>query len=224
MPIYFNDKALYHYRVNERTLGDIEMTIPEEKQNKERRQRLLDCSLELFIEKGYFNTSIRDIIFRAGVGTGTFYNYFTDKEEILKALLEDFAEQIVRSISEYYKTEEDLYERFIETKRLAMEVFVHNEAFSEIYCRVAGASESIDQCLQRFEDRLLEFSAKNIEYGIKKGVFKNVPVSPIAHSILGIEKYLLYKWIVLKAITKEEMIDMVVSFHETLADGLLVKN
>jgi len=197
------------------------MPISIEKQNKERRQRIMKCSLDLFIEKGYFNTSTRDIIALSEVGTGTFYNYFIDKEDILKALLEDFAEQIISSISKYYLAEKDLYERFIETKRLSMEVFAQNEALSEIYSRVAGASAPIDQCLQQFEDRLIEFSSRNIEYGIKKGVFKKVPVSPIAHSILAIEKFLLYKWVVLKAITKEEMIEMVVSFHETLAVGLV---
>lgn len=200
------------------------MPISLEKQNKERRQRILQCSLDLFIEKGYFNTSLRDIIALSGVGTGTFYNYFIDKEDILKALLEDFAEEIISSISGYYLVEKDLYDRFIETKRLTMEVFAQNEALSEIYSRVAGASERIDQCLKQFEDRLLEFYSRNIEYGIKKGVFKDIPVAPIAHSILAIEKFLLYKWIVLKAITKEEMIDMVVSFHQTLAAGLLVVN
>lgn len=200
------------------------MPIAIEKQNKERRRRILQCSLDLFIEKGYFNTSLRDIIALSGVGTGTFYNYFIDKEDILKALLEDFAEEIVSSISGYYLVEKDLYERFIETKRLTMEVFAQNEALSEIYSRVAGASGRIDQCLQQFEDRLIAFYSRNLEYGIKKGVFKDIPVSPVAHSILAIEKFLLYKWIVLKAITKEEMIDMVISFHRTLAAGLLVVN
>uniref|UniRef100_UPI0001CA8EC5 Putative TetR-family transcriptional regulator n=1 Tax=Syntrophomonas wolfei subsp. wolfei (strain DSM 2245B / Goettingen) TaxID=335541 RepID=UPI0001CA8EC5 len=200
------------------------MPIPLEKQNKERRQKILTCSLDLFIEKGYYNTSIRDIIALSEVGTGTFYNYFVDKEDILKNLLEDFAKQIISSISEYYLVEKDLYERFIETKRLTMEVFAQNETLSEIYSRVAGSSAPIDQCLKQFEDRLLEFYSRNIEYGIKKGVFKNVPVSPIAHSILAIEKFSLYKWVVLKAITKEEMIEMVLSFHKTLAVGLLVVN
>jgi AcrR family transcriptional regulator len=200
------------------------MPIPIEKQNKERRQRILQCSLDLFIEKGYYNTSTRDIIALSEVGTGTFYNYFIDKEDILKALLEDFAEQIISSISGYYLVEKDLYARFIETKRLTMEVFAQNEALSDIYSRVAGTSAPIDQCLKQFEDRLLEFYSRNIEYGIKKGVFKNIPVSPVAHSILAMEKFSLYKWVVLKAITKEEMIEMVVSFHQTLAAGLLVVN
>lgn len=197
------------------------MPIPVFKQNKERRQKLLECSKDLFIEKGYFNTSTRDIIDRSGFGTGTFYNYFVDKEDVLKALLEEFAEQIIASIYEYYTTQKNLYERFIETKRITMEVFARNKTLSEIYIRVNGASDPIDQCIKEFEDKLIEFYSRNIEYGINKGAFNSVPVYPIAHSILATEKYLLYKWVVLKTISKEEMIEMVVSFHETMAKGLV---
>ena len=199
------------------------MPIPVFRQNKERRQKLLESSKDLFIQKGYFNTSTRDIIDKSGFGTGTFYNYFIDKEDVLKALLEEFAQQIISSISEYYTVEKNLYERFIETKRISMEVFANNEILSEIYSRVNGVSDPIDQCIKIFEDKLIEFYSKNIEFGIKKGVFNSVSVRPIAHAILATEKYLLYKWIVVKAISKEEMIEMVVSFHETMAKGL-VKN
>ncbi len=197
------------------------MPLPEYRQNKERRQQLLDASLDLFVTKGYFNTAIRDIISEAGVGTGTFYNYFIDKEDVLKALLDGFARTIIDGIKEYYTTEEGLPERFIETKRITMELFSKNKRLSEIYCRVTGASGPIDRCIKVFEDRLVNFYSKNIDYGIKKGVFKPVPVSPIAHSILATEKFLLYKWVVLKDITEAEMIEMVVSFHEILAKGLL---
>lgn len=200
------------------------MPISEMRQSKERRQLLLDSSLKLFIEKGYFNTAIRDIIAESGVGTGTFYNYFIDKEDVLKALLEGFADHIIASIKEYYLIQENLAERFIETKRITMEVFAQNVELSEIYSRVAGTSEAIDECLKAFEDKLIGFYCKNLEYGIKKGVFKPVPVAPVAYAVLAAEKFLLYKWVVLKDITREEMIDMVVSFHETLAAGLLTNS
>lgn len=197
------------------------MPIPELKQNKERRRKLLDAAVELFIEKGYFNTAVRDIISLSGLGTGTFYNYFTDKEDILRVLLEAFAEQIISGINSFYATEADLYKRFIETKRVTMEVFAQNEKLSEIYSRVSGAGETIDLCIKQFEDKLIGFYSRNIEYGIRKGIFRKVPAAPVAHAILAVEKFLLFKWIVLKAITKEEMVEMVVSFHKTLATGLL---
>ncbi|MCO5388361.1 MAG: TetR/AcrR family transcriptional regulator [Desulfosporosinus sp.] len=200
------------------------MPIPKLRQNKERRQRLLDCAIDLFIEKGYFNTSVREIIVKSGFGTGTFYNYFIDKEDILKALLEEFADQIISGVSTYYTTEKDLYKRFVETKRATMEIFAQNEKLSEIYSRVAGTSEAIDNCLKQFEDKLIEFYIRNIEYGINKGAFNNVSVPPVAHAILAVEKFLLYKWIVLKDITNEEMVEMVISFHETLAKGLVNNN
>ena len=196
------------------------MPILKAKQNKERRQKFLECAIELFTEKGYVNTSIREIIARAGFGTGTFYNYFIDKEDILKVLLEEFAEQVISNINSYYTNEKDLYKRFIETKRVTMEVLASNGRLSEIYSRVAGTSEAIDKCLKQFEDKLIETYIRNIEYGINKGTFKNVSVPPIANAILATEKFLLYKWIVLKDITKDEMIEMVISFHETLAKGL----
>ena len=53
---------------------------------------------------------------KSGYGTGTFYNYFSDKEDIFKTLLEGFAEEIISSINSYYSTEKDLYKRFVETK------------------------------------------------------------------------------------------------------------
>lgn len=197
------------------------MPIEKTKQSKERRQKFLECATDLFVEKGYGNTSIREIIVRSGFGTGTFYNYFIDKEDILKALMEEFADQIISSINSYYSTEKDLYKRFVETKRVTMEVFSLNEKLSEIYSRVAGTSEAIDKCLKQFEDKLIESYIRNIEYGINEGTFKNVSVPPIANAILAVEKFMLYKWIVLKDITKEEMIEMVISFHETLAKGLV---
>ena len=196
------------------------MPIPIEKQSQERRQRLLQCALTLFVEKGYADTPVREIIMKSGYGTGTFYNYFSDKEDIFKTLLEGFAEEIISSINSYYSTEKDLYKRFVETKRITMEVFTRNEELSELYSRAAGTSEAIDQCLRQFEDKLIAFYNRNFEYGIAKGRFNVVPAEPIAHAIQAVEKYLLNKWIILKDKTKAQMIDMVISFHETLAQGL----
>lgn len=187
----------------------------------EKQQRILDCALDLFIEKGYVNTPVRDIIDRSGYGTGTFYKYFNNKEDLLKTLLEDFIEQIIDSVNKYFEAEDDLYLRFIETKRVILEVFAHNEKLSELFSRVPGISNAIDECLNEFDNKFLQFTSKNIQYGINKGIFRNLPVMPIVSSTLAIIKYAVYKWIVIKDISKEEMIDMVISFHQSLAIGLV---
>ena len=60
--------------------------LPEEYSNF-RRQQILQASWECFVEKGYAETTIREIAKRMNASTGVIYNYFKGKEEILEAIL-----------------------------------------------------------------------------------------------------------------------------------------
>ena len=188
---------------------------------EEKKRKLLESSLTLFAEKGFLSTPVRDIIDHSGFGTSTFYRYFSNKEDVLKTLLAEFLDQIIAHVNDYHTTEESLYVRFIGSKRVIMTAFAENQQLSEIYSRVAGISEGIDDCLKNFDDKYLAFTCKNISYGIKRGVFRDLPIVPIAYSILGVIKYTVYKWVVLKEISKQEMLEIVISFHESLALGLV---
>lgn len=52
----------------------------------ERRQELIDISLELFRSQGYEQTMVQDICSKAGVAKGTFFYYFPAKEDVLRAI------------------------------------------------------------------------------------------------------------------------------------------
>jgi len=54
--------------------------------SREVRRRIIDATNELLLEKGYQQTTVREIIKKAGVNTGTLYHFFHDKEEILLIL------------------------------------------------------------------------------------------------------------------------------------------
>ncbi|NPV92724.1 MAG: TetR/AcrR family transcriptional regulator [Firmicutes bacterium] len=188
---------------------------------QEKREHILECALELFAERGYVNTPVKDIVDRSGYGTGTFYKYFSNKEDVLKTMLSEFLEQIIAGVNEYFKQESDLYMRFVGAKMVMLDVFIQNEKLSEIYSRVVGVSSGeIDGCLSDFESRFLQFTGKNISYGIKKGVFREVPVEPIANAVLAVIKHAVCQWIVLKKISTEEMVEMVRSILESLALSL----
>ena len=63
---------------------------------EETRRQLLDAAGRLFAERGYHATSVPDIVRAAGVGHGTFYEYFGSRHEILLALTEHAASGIRR--------------------------------------------------------------------------------------------------------------------------------
>ena len=54
-----------------------------------RPQELLAAALDLFVERGYAATRLEDVASRAGVSKGTLYLYFTNKEELFKAVVRE---------------------------------------------------------------------------------------------------------------------------------------
>ncbi len=60
-----------------------------------RKRQIISAARKLFIEKGYNDTSIMDIIAAANISKGTFYNHFTSKNECLIAILEETREEAV---------------------------------------------------------------------------------------------------------------------------------
>jgi AcrR family transcriptional regulator len=57
------------------------------------RAKLLDAARRVFAEKGLGEATARDIVRETDLASGTFYNYFTDKEDAFRALLEQMAER-----------------------------------------------------------------------------------------------------------------------------------
>ena len=55
------------------------------------RQAILDAAREVFGDSGFEAVTVRDIIRRTGLASGTFYNYFRSKEEVAAALFRDGA-------------------------------------------------------------------------------------------------------------------------------------
>jgi AcrR family transcriptional regulator len=53
------------------------------------RQRLVDAARTVFNADGFYDSKLSDIPPEAGLSTGTFYNYFTSKEEIFQAVMVD---------------------------------------------------------------------------------------------------------------------------------------
>ena len=60
-----------------------------------KQQDILEEAHKLFIEKGYLDTSIQDILERSDISKGTFYKYFSSKSELLLSLLSTLQETMI---------------------------------------------------------------------------------------------------------------------------------
>jgi len=63
------------------------MARPQHADGQRTRQAILDAALQVFAEKGYFGSSLRDIATAVGVRESALYNYFPSKEALFEALI-----------------------------------------------------------------------------------------------------------------------------------------
>ena len=79
--------------------------------NKNTQEVLLKAAVDLFYNKGYAGTSIRDVGVKAGVSNSLLYHYFKDKEEMLFEIIQAFSKEITDELAQIEKSVQDPVER-----------------------------------------------------------------------------------------------------------------
>lgn len=75
------------------------------------RTELVDTARELFLERGYSQTSVAEIVDSAGVTKGALYHHFRDKEEIFRAVLEEMYGDLLSSLEAAARAQKGRRER-----------------------------------------------------------------------------------------------------------------
>jgi AcrR family transcriptional regulator len=69
-----------------------------ERTKLQNRAAILAAARGVFAELGYDAAGVRDVIRRTGLASGTFYNYFPDKEAVFRAVLDQSAQEVRRRL------------------------------------------------------------------------------------------------------------------------------
>ena len=95
---------------------------------EEKRKKILDSAYELFTSIGVSNTSISMICEKSGIAKGTFYLYFTDKEDVLRNLVRRVSFDILKAAyDESLKIKGDFIDSVICMANYLIELFKHDK-------------------------------------------------------------------------------------------------
>jgi len=148
------------------------------------RAAILAAALEVFAQDGYEAAGVRDIIRRTELASGTFYNYFPDKDAIFRALVEDTGAEARRRV------------RAARRRARTAEEFVAGGfgAFFEYIVedpeRFAFMRRNLDTLRTRFGDAVLPAStdelAEDLRAGIAAGQLAPMDVDYCAHAMIAV--------------------------------------
>lgn len=73
--------------------------------------QILDVALTLFSQKGYFNTSVHDIVGRSGLSIGSIYHHFGDKKGVARAIYRQLLDQVDGAIEDIHQQHQTAHDR-----------------------------------------------------------------------------------------------------------------
>jgi len=122
------------------------------------RATILQAAREVFAELGYDAAGVRDIVRRTELASGTFYNYFPDKESVFRAVLDESAQDVRRRLRSARAGARTLAEFVGDAYRAWFEFLVEDRLMFELMQRNAGPIRSLfgDPILGAGVDELLE--------------------------------------------------------------------
>jgi AcrR family transcriptional regulator len=75
------------------------MGRPAKSDGRQTRAAVMRAALDLFAQKGYFGTSLRDIATAVGVRESALYNYFASKDQLFEALIASASEERIEAFA-----------------------------------------------------------------------------------------------------------------------------
>lgn len=130
------------------------------------RARLLESALLVFAQKGP-GAVIDDVIARAGMARGSFYNYFRTNEELLAAVANEINDELLRAIDPVVLRYTDPAERIACGTRLLLHAVRRFPLYGTFMARLPFPSANSSLLGARF-------LARDVEQGVAAGRFGGV--------------------------------------------------
>jgi len=143
-----------------------------------RRHEIFGASVHLFLNKGFRETSMREIADAAGMGKSTLYDYFKTKDEILLWGVEDQILDLTSATQKIIDQPNPALERLQKIMKNHLEYLVANKEFYlklsfEVQRLAIESQKQIQEKRHLYQDLIRSLIAE----GIQEGAFR--PVDPL---------------------------------------------
>jgi AcrR family transcriptional regulator len=133
------------------------------------RERLLAAASELFADRG-LDVTLNDIAHKAGVGVGTAYRRFSNKDEVIDALFEQRLEEVI-AIAQEALRDPDAWSGLVTFLEQLLQMQVGDRGLTQIMNSPQLGRERVNQARDRIAPLMTELVARAKAQGVIRSDF-----------------------------------------------------
>ncbi len=157
-----------------------------EEEQARRRGEIFDAAVPLILEKGFGETSMREIAAAAGVGKSTLYDYFPTKEDVLVFIFEEQLNQINHKALDIVAQDIPAVERLRQVMDMHLGYLLKNRKLMLFLAvEVQRLSQDSQKRIQVKRYAYQDMLRSLIEQGIAEGAFRPVNATMASKILLA---------------------------------------
>jgi AcrR family transcriptional regulator len=184
-----------------------------------RRAQLLHTAREVFAERGYYAANVADILERAGVARGTFYNYFESKRAVFQAVLAELIAAVVAAVPPIDISQPIAPQVRADVDRVVSVLLDMGAAVRILFTDAAGVDAESAVTLAQFYDDAEARLERALHVGQALGVVRTGNAAIMASLLIGmVREPIVQAWLRGKALDRRAVVDEVFA---TIASGVV---
>ncbi|MGH2838481.1 MAG: TetR/AcrR family transcriptional regulator [Thermoleophilaceae bacterium] len=148
------------------------------------RAALVAAARELFAERGYAGVGTEEIVGRAGVTRGALYHHFTDKEDLMRAVLHDLNRELAETSATAALKETDQWRQILAAVNAFLDACT-DPAIQRIVMTDAPSVLGWEEWREIDTQYGLGLIKASLEQAMETGLIARQPVDPLAHLLVG---------------------------------------
>ncbi len=182
------------------------------------RSLIIKAATEVFLEKGYKDTTFKEISSKAGVGYGTIYLYFKNKEDLLAEIVNDIMGRIRSKIYIQYAPGQvkDVKEIVYSQVYGILTLVEENKAPLKILWNALAHSEKLRNHWNNIFDQFVQRVIEDISYSRQQGLARSLNERIVAKAIVYMVKEFFWDVILEK---ETDIMDLSFNLTELYTEG-----
>ena len=176
------------------------------------KDKIMESTFKLLLEKGFLEVSMADIVSASEVGYGSVYYYFEDKDHLIQSVLNKYVSEMFLNQLDKVELSDDLYENLNEFYKRVLglnddysfvtykDISIDSDVFKKIILLSFEGQQKYEKEHENFQiyiERFTEVVKKIIKTGIDKNqVKKDIDIDESVFMIKSSMYGIFFLWLV----------------------------
>ena len=160
------------------------------------KDKILNAALDVFAKKGFHLATVDEIAECAGVGKGTLYRYFVNKETLFNELIRLRLEELERSVLAVLDGQDDVLTMITKYVRAYFEFFDRNQSlYRLIALERLDVGHHVQDLYVKKVMRRIPLLKRKIYGASQRGELKDVDFQTVFYGVMGFIHGVIQKWL-----------------------------